>query len=413
MGYGLTFIAAPILTRLYTPSNFGTLALFVSITSILSIAVCWRYELAIMLPEKDDKAVNVFALAVIIAIGMSIIYFLVVLVFREKLATYLKAPSLVSWLWCVPLITLCTGLHFTFNYWSSRKKRFKRIAASNICQSGSSATTQIGVGITTASNVGGLIGGYMTGQIAATTLLGKQIYQEDRHLFRHSVNLSMIKQIAIRYQNFPFYSIWSGLMNTVAIEMAPILLSCFFGLETVGFYALGHRIINVPTGIVGKSLNRVFFQKATELHRENASLGPATYKVIKNLFLVSVIPFLFIAIFAPQLFSFLFGEKWYMAGVYVRILMPLHLLKFAVIPVNTIFAVTENQKAALTWQVVFFLVISISFIIGGLRNSVYISLILYSFGGSIMYLIMIFLCLRFSGISFQDFKTPRKFDSAS
>jgi len=173
LSYGLTIIVAPILTRLYTPENFGILALFVSITSILSIVICWRYELAIMLPEKDERAINVLVLAVLVAIGMSIIYLLAVVFFREKLAMSLNAPRLVPWLWCVPLSALCSGLYLAFNYWASRKKRFKQVAVSNICQSGSSAVTQIGVGISATSNAGGLVGGYMAGQIAATSLLGE------------------------------------------------------------------------------------------------------------------------------------------------------------------------------------------------------------------------------------------------
>jgi len=151
-------------------------------------------------------------------------------------------------------------------------------------------------------------------------------------------------------------------------------------------------------------LHKVFFQKATELHNKKGSLGSVTHKVIKVLFLIGLIPCLVIAICAPQLFSFLFGKDWYIAGVYVRILMPFYLLRFVIVPVSTIFAVTENQKAALVWQVVFFLVTCISFIVGGLKNSVYISLVLYSLGGCVMYLVMAFLCLRFSGTSFRDFK---------
>jgi O-antigen/teichoic acid export membrane protein len=402
LSYGLIIVAAPILTRLYTPGTFGILALFVSITSMLSIVVCWRYELAIMLPEKDERAINVLVLAVLVAVGMSIIYLLAVVFFREELATSLNAPGLMPWLWCMPLSALCSGLYLAFNYWASRKKRFKRIAVSNICQSGSSAVTQIGVGISAASKVGGLVGGYMAGQIAATSLLGGQIWREDRQLFHHSVRLNSIKQTAVRYRNFPFYSIWSGLINTVAIELVPVLLSYFFSLDVVGLYALGHRVINVPTGIMGKSVHKVFFQKAAELHNKKDSLGPVTHKVIKCLFLIGLIPCLVIAICAPQLFSFLFGKEWYMAGVYVRILMPLYLLRFVIVPVSTIFAVRENQKAAFVWQVAFFLVTCISFIVGGSKNSVYISLTLYSFGGCIMYLVMAFLCLRFSGTSFRD-----------
>lgn len=45
-------LVVPILSRLYTPDAFGTAAVFVSIAGIISIVSCFRYELAIMLPEQ-------------------------------------------------------------------------------------------------------------------------------------------------------------------------------------------------------------------------------------------------------------------------------------------------------------------------------------------------------------------------
>ena len=64
---------SPILTRIYTPEDFGVLALFVAITSIFGSIANGRYELAIMLPKKDENAINIFALGLIITFSMSFI----------------------------------------------------------------------------------------------------------------------------------------------------------------------------------------------------------------------------------------------------------------------------------------------------------------------------------------------------
>ena len=40
----LAILAAPVLTRLYAPDAFGILALFSSITGILGVIACLRYE---------------------------------------------------------------------------------------------------------------------------------------------------------------------------------------------------------------------------------------------------------------------------------------------------------------------------------------------------------------------------------
>ena len=52
---------SPILTRIYTPEDFGMFALYMSIASILSVVATGWYELAIMLLKKDEDTVNILA----------------------------------------------------------------------------------------------------------------------------------------------------------------------------------------------------------------------------------------------------------------------------------------------------------------------------------------------------------------
>ena len=47
---------SPILTRIYTPEDFGVFALYISISTIFAVIVTGRYELAIMLPKKNKDA---------------------------------------------------------------------------------------------------------------------------------------------------------------------------------------------------------------------------------------------------------------------------------------------------------------------------------------------------------------------
>ncbi len=63
---------SPILTRLYTPEDFGLYAIFIAIITIFGTIVSGRYELAIMLPENDEHAINIFGLGILITIFMTV-----------------------------------------------------------------------------------------------------------------------------------------------------------------------------------------------------------------------------------------------------------------------------------------------------------------------------------------------------
>ena len=119
---------SPILTRIYTPEDFGMFALYMSIASIIAIVATGRYELAIMLPKKDEDAINIVALSIIISFFVSFISLLIVFIFNTQITNILGNPEISIWLYFIPLTVLLTGIYQSFNYWSNRKKQYKRLA---------------------------------------------------------------------------------------------------------------------------------------------------------------------------------------------------------------------------------------------------------------------------------------------
>ena len=94
---------SPILTRIYTPEDFGVFALYMSIASIIAVLATGRYELAIMLPKKDEDAVNIVALSIIIAFFVSLISFLIVFIFNTQITNLLGNPEISNWLYFIPI----------------------------------------------------------------------------------------------------------------------------------------------------------------------------------------------------------------------------------------------------------------------------------------------------------------------
>ena len=81
---------SPILTRIYTPEDFGLFAIFIAITSIFGSMANGRYELAIMLPTKDEDAINIFALGFIISTFISLVLLLLVVLFHDFFCSTFK-----------------------------------------------------------------------------------------------------------------------------------------------------------------------------------------------------------------------------------------------------------------------------------------------------------------------------------
>lgn len=384
---------SPILTRIYTPEDFGMFALFMSIASIVAIIATGRYELAIMLPKKDEDSINIVVLSILIAFFVSFITFLIVLIFNAQLTDLLKNKEISNWLYFIPLSILLTGVYQSFNYWSNRKKKYKRLASNRIIKSSTIMVSNLGFGLG-GFGASGLIVGQLAGQGVALTILAKMSLSDNKKIFE-KISKSKIINLAKRYINFPKFLIVAHGMNTISLQLPIILLSRFFDSAVVGFFMLSQRVIRLPMSVIAVAIKDVFRQKASYDYANKGVCEQIFIKTFKRLIIISFVPFLIFFFTAPSLFSFIFGHNWRIAGEYAQILTPMFFLGFVVSPLSSVDSITGNQKFDLKWQSSLFVLTLCSLIIGSLYN-VKIALILYSIAYSIMYIIGCIFYYKFS-----------------
>lgn len=332
---------SPILTRIYSPEDFGILALYISIVSFVAIIVTARYEMAIVLPKTDEEAINILALSLAIMFLIVLLTTFTIILFHEKILRLLNAQEIGNLLYLVPLSILLTGLNQTFNYWANRKKYFGSISSSQISQSIGIGITQTGFGFTSIS--GGLVFGNIFGRFMAAFVLIKKFIKNDTS-FLSSIDKTRMIQEMKKHKDFPLVNSLHAFGDIIRTSGSVMLLSSFFGATVLGFYALSLRVLQVPIGIVGSALGQVLFQKFTKLHNDNEDLFPYVKNVLFQLIIIGVPIFVFLYIISPELFSFVFGEKWRVAGEYSRILVPYLFMNFLISPISSIPIILKKQK---------------------------------------------------------------------
>jgi O-antigen/teichoic acid export membrane protein len=131
----ITIAAAPFLTRIYSPAEFGVFAIYTSLVTIISVVATGKYELAILLPEKPQESFSIMALCLMLASFTSLAGLVLILVWQNTLYTLLGLSTTGDWIYYVPLAVLVTGIVQSFNYWINRGKGFKLLARARIVQS--------------------------------------------------------------------------------------------------------------------------------------------------------------------------------------------------------------------------------------------------------------------------------------
>ena len=388
----------PVITRLYLPEDFGIFQLFSSIFTILVIFSCLSYQLAIMLPKKDEDAANIIVLCCTLIMTVSLISGCILIMFSDTIGKILNAPALSQFLIFIPFVVVVNSLFNILTYWLSRTKRFGVIATAHVVNSFSSKGVQIGFGMYSPSPLG-LIFGVIAGYSAAIAIRLRSI-KDDLFLLR-KVRWNTIRNLAVRYKNFPFFMLWSEVANTLSTQIAPFLLVFFFTTEVVGYYALANMVVFLPMGLIGNATAQVFFQKACEEKNRTGSISDIVREIQQRLISIGMFPVLVLMIIGVELFSFVLGSRWSEAGLYAGILAPWLLFVFIASPLSTIFSVLEKQTIDLAFNILILISRVVVLVVGGIYGNPVTTLILFSSTGVLFWGGMNLYLVKLSGISYR------------
>ena len=226
-------LITPILTRLYSPHDFGVLTLFSAIVAIIGALVTGKYELAIVLPKDRRTQYLLTTISLINSILLSFGLFIFIYFFQDEITVFLNNKSISDWLYLIPVSTLLLGGYNTFSYLNISEEKYKRIAKSNVVRAFSSASFQL-VLFFLKQGPFGLIWGKILSMSIVNGLLGKTFFA-NRKLWT-GWNKKEVKQIAWRYKKFPLFSAPALVTNSLTQNINNFFISSLYSSNILGYY---------------------------------------------------------------------------------------------------------------------------------------------------------------------------------
>lgn len=380
----ITAIASLALTRLYSAAAIGTWSVFTSIASIMGCVIALKYENAIVLPEKDEEAINVLVAALLVMTFMLGIMCCLLFMPCELLESFWKKQGISSVVGYLPICLLGIGLFQIFNYWCTRKRQFAVITIRNILNSVVSGVLEIVLGIFMVFGQKGVIIGSVIGTVVSGVFIAAYAFFKNCRNILNNINLKTTLQSIYKYRKFPLYSTWGILLNQLSSTIATFALALYFSQETVGYYSIAQQLLTLPMTFIGNSIGQVFYSASIRAIREN-KLTKLLLDIIKILVSVGVTPLLLIAVCAPQLCYVVYGPNWNIAGVYARILIPWLLMVFLISPLTVLFDAFGKQKNYMFLNVMVFIARVIVLVIGGESGNVNLTLYMYTLVGIVFF----------------------------
>jgi len=393
LAQALPIAASPILTRLYTPDDFGVAALFLATTAVMATVVNGRYELAIGIPESDDDAINIAALGAAIAVMVSAALLVLVFFFGKSLALLGNAAAIVPWLYLIPASVLLTGLFNVLNYTNNRLGLFKDIATANVYKSVTSTATQLVWGWMI-KGVSGLIAGSLVAQLVSNIKLYRNA---SAHFNFRQISWQKMMALARRYKSFPKFSMWSGVFNGVGHHILTFAMPIVFSLGTLGLYNLTMRVLGAPAGLIASAFGQVFLREATQEKQNHGHAKTSFNKTMKRLAMIGAPIFIGIFFLAEHIFSAVFGEDWRAAGRYAAILTPLFFARFIASSASMMNIVFEKNNVGMYWQLGYLIInIIIIFIAYDIRLTIENYLLVLSPVLTIYYFLLVYIVSNYN-----------------
>lgn len=313
----LSFLFYPILSRLYSPADFGLFGIFTSLVLILGIFCTSQIHLKF--PNASDEAE---ALDLIYTVGaynlLSLIgVLLVILVFQDFFF------SLVGkYTYFLPVSILLFTINEVSKMWFIKEQEYgKSSLFINLNRLSSNLLKTI------LPSVGLIYSEAIANFVSLIYFL---------RVFKHSL-FSRLSLFSIRVfsqkllENWKYPTIFAlGTLSQYLIWDYPILaLGKVFGKGLIGQLVMANKL-TIQTFVLGSSALSLVFQNRLILDiKEKKNFLPYYFKFLTLASFASVPLIVFLKLAAVPIFSFILGEQWALAGKISSILAPLILTKVA------------------------------------------------------------------------------------
>lgn len=352
LGQLVMVAAMPVLSRVYSPGAYGSLAIVATTATLFSVGAAGRYDIAIILPRRTDTARLLFRLAFSLISLTVVVALLAVLAFRKPFAGIFGDRSLEDLLWWMPLTVLAMGGYEAFNNWLTRRGNFGGIATARVTRATGTVGAQLAMG---GFGLGalGLVAGQAVGQLSSLGVMWAAARRDLRAPLKTTVR--RLKVVASRYRDFPKFNVPQAVLDAASQQLPVVVLGTMFGSGPVGWFWFTHRIFQLGTELVGQSVRQVLLHRISEGIRTGAAMGPLFKRVSGALTLMSVLPAVVLCLWGPWIFSTVFGDDWYGAGAYARWLAVAWVGIMATQPSIAMVFALELQRGQFIWEVLMFL----------------------------------------------------------
>lgn len=335
-------LSIPLLTRIYSPQEFGIFSIFMSATMLVMPLASLRYAAALPLPRREETAAGLLIGGLILLTAVGFILSVILALFSESVFHLLSADILIPFWPLVILSFLAAGCYEIFSGWSIRRQSFRVISRAEISTSLIGTALKLALG-TLLHVRSGLLIGHIAAQLAACAATAPAVISDLRRLGSR-LSSRLICRALMKHTDFPLYRLPSQFLLMLASQAPLLFVNAMYGSAVAGQMGLAMTAVAVPLALVGQTTAQAYY---AEIAKIGSAQPGRIYAISKNvsvkLFLAGLLPTAILLLAGPTLFAVIFGERWREAGVFSSLLSIYLLSQFVFQPMTSALSVFGRQ----------------------------------------------------------------------
>ena len=312
-------VGAPVVARLFAPADYGIAAFLISLMTIAAGVLPAGYQRAILFPREERTAAELLMLVLLVSGVLSLgLYGIIAIIVLAGLK--LPGPLTGSGtLWLLPLGAFLLAVREALLTVMIRRREFGIIAWADVVQSGGTLISRVIWGLTLGSAALGLVLGQFVG-VCAGMLLTWTVSRRWLRITLASGGLSPLTKVAVDFSDYPKYRVSARLAFLAAEQMPVLALGMMFPAEAVGFYAMAHRVADIPLQAASRALSDAILGNSINKRHDNRPLGPGVWKAATGLAIIGIPTFALMFLVGSDVLTWFLGNRWSDAGRMVEIL---------------------------------------------------------------------------------------------
>lgn len=360
----ILIITTPIITRLYSPTEFGEFTIFSNIAMILIPIINARYDLLIV-NTKNDRSANILSQ---ISFLISLLI-LLILIPIFAISAWLYPNFILDFIFIIIMLFLVSLTNIFTNY-LNKERKYKVLSLINVFRAGSMALLQIIFGLLALGSLG-LIIGFSLSYIAGITL-GYKTFKKHFNIVRDKEET---KALFLENKNQLVYSTPSILLNSLSFSVVVFFIGILYTNTEVGIYGMAIRVLGIPVTIISLGLSKIFMQQANDYYIEYGNFRNLLLKFSSILVIVSIILYVPLYLFSEELVNILLGHSWVDAITVIKIVIPLFVIRLIVSTVSLSVIVLQKQQLELILQALFLIGTTATFVISKMLNLTFLNFV--------------------------------------